>query len=114
MLSISEQKYSQIEKEGLAIIFGVLKFNQYLHARKFKLVTDHRPLLDIFGQNKPIPQFSANRLRRWAVILSSYQYEIEYVSSNQNIADSLSRLPSCKQGWNSEDVEVDYECFFVF
>lgn len=107
MLTASEQKFSQIEKEGLAIIYGVLKFNQYLYARKFRLVTDHRPLLAIFVENKPIPQFAANRLRRWAVILLNYQYELEYVPSDKNIADSLSRLPSHKTEPSKEDVEVD-------
>lgn len=112
-LTSAEQKYSQIEKEGLAIIFGVLKFNQYLYCKKFTLVTDHKPLLSIFGQNKGIPQFSANRLRRWAVILSNYDYEIEYVKSKKNYADSLSRLPCENTNLETkEDMEIEYIHFF--
>lgn len=34
--------------EGLAIIFGILKFNQYLHKKKVKLVTDHTSLTAIY------------------------------------------------------------------
>lgn len=83
-----------------------------MYGRKFKLVTDHRPLLAIFGQNTQISQFSANRLRRWAVILSNYQYEIEYVPSNKNVADCLSRLPCKESGSNVSDTEVDYACYF--
>lgn len=113
VLNKAEQAYSQIEKEGLAIIFGVLKFHQYLYYKKFTLITDHRPLISIFGSNKGIPQFTANRLRRWAVILSNYQYDIQYVQSGKNCADSLSRLPCnvdvCCQ---SEDIEMDYCNFF--
>ncbi|KAH0817241.1 hypothetical protein GEV33_005549 [Tenebrio molitor] len=61
----------------------------------FTLVTDNKPLIAIFHPTKGIPQYSANRLRRWAIILSNYQYKIEYVRSDRNSADFLSRaLPT--------------------
>ncbi|XP_044746897.1 uncharacterized protein K02A2.6-like isoform X1 [Coccinella septempunctata] len=70
--------------------------------------------MTIFGQNKPIPQFSANRLRRWAVILSNYQYEVEYVKSENNTADALSRLSESESDSlsNNDDVEFPY-CNFL-
>lgn len=109
-LSKSERSYPQIEKEGLAIIFGVLKFNQYLYNKKFTLVTDMRPLVTIFSPNKAIPQFSANRLRRWAIILSGYQYDIEYIASKKNTADWLSRLPNKNSNdfFETDNVDIDY------
>ena len=47
----AEKNYSQIEKEGLAII----KFHRFIHGRSFILQTDHKPLLAIFGSKKGIP-----------------------------------------------------------
>ena len=48
-LTKSEKNYSQLEKEGLAMIFGVKKFHQYLYAnnKPFYIVTDHKPLLGL-------------------------------------------------------------------
>ena len=42
-LSAAEKNYSQIDKEALALVFGVQKFHPYLYGSKFVLVTDHKP-----------------------------------------------------------------------
>lgn len=92
-LTAAEKNYSQIHREALAIIFCVKKFHQYLYGRKFTLRTDHKPLVSIFGPNAGIPTMTASRMQRWAVILSAYDYDIEYIKTNENCADGLSRLP---------------------
>ena len=73
-LTDAEQKYGQIEKEGLAIIFAVRKFHKYIYGRTFTLLTDHKPLLSIFGAKKGIPAYRANRLQRWALVLLAYTF----------------------------------------
>lgn len=92
-LTPAQRKYSQIEKEALALVFAVRKFHKFLFGRRFQLLTDHKPLLAIFGSKKGIPVYSANRLMRWATILLGYNFELKHVSTSKfGQADALSRL----------------------
>uniref|UniRef100_A0A5S6QLD9 RNA-directed DNA polymerase n=1 Tax=Trichuris muris TaxID=70415 RepID=A0A5S6QLD9_TRIMR len=93
-LTETEKRYATIDKEALAIIFGVAKFAQYLVGRRFTLETDHKPLERIFGEKREVPKIASNRLTRWALLLSAYNYEVRYVPAKENApADALSRLP---------------------
>ncbi|XP_008189838.1 uncharacterized protein K02A2.6-like [Acyrthosiphon pisum] len=107
-LSETEKRYSQLDKEALAIIFGVRKFHKFIYGRPFKLVTDHEPLKQIFNPSKSIPQLSAARLQRWVIILAAYNYEIVFKKGESNSnADGLSRLPL------ESKESVDNECCLV-
>ncbi|UYV80094.1 K02A2.6-like [Cordylochernes scorpioides] len=93
-MSQTERRYAQIDKEALAIIFGISKFYKYLYGRDFKIITDHKPLLGIFNPNKPIPQMLSPRMMRWSLTLASYSYQIEHRPGRMNAnADALSRAP---------------------
>ena len=93
-LTATQRNYSQIQREALAIVFALMKFHHFLYGRKFILVTDHKPLLALFGPNKAIPALAANRLARWALMLTQYEYTVEYrKSSHHGNADALSRNP---------------------
>ena len=111
-LSPAQRRYSQIHKEALAIIFALTKFHQFLYARKFILVTHQKPLLNIFSPHKATPALTANRLARWAVTLSHYDYSIEYrQSSKHGNADALSRLPSGPDtAFDEREADVDSVC----
>lgn len=63
-----EKKYWQLDKEAFALIFGIKKLHQYIYMKTFALKTDHKPLVEIFGWKKGIPEMETNRLQRYAVI----------------------------------------------
>ena len=56
--------------------------------------TDHKPLVRLFGHENEIPKIATSRLTRWALILSSYMFKVDFSKgSNNKAADALSRLP---------------------
>lgn len=70
---------------------------------------DHKPLIHIFGDKKRIPTYAANWLQRWAYVLSSFDFDIKYVKSEDNTADFLSRMKSSK----SKIENHNEECIIV-
>lgn len=89
-LSDVEKRYSQTEKESLALVWSVEKFYYYLAGLEFELVTDHKPLETIFKPTSKPPA----RIERWLLRLQSFKFKVIYRSGKDNIADSVSRL--CK------------------
>ena len=87
-LNESEQKYSTIEKELLAIVWACKYFRPYLFGRKFIIYTDHRPLIWLFNLKEP-----NSKLVRWRLRLEEFDYEIAYKKGKYNTnADALSRV----------------------
>lgn len=108
-LNQAESNYSQLDKEALAIVFGVTKHHQYLYGRHFILRSDHRALSYILGDNKGIPVTAASRIQRYAVKLAAYDFKIEFVRSERNcFADALSRLPLSSRERVRDDEEYSY------
>ncbi len=91
-LNQAERNYSQLDKEGLAVMFGLQRFHKYLYGRKCTIVTDHKPLLSLFNELKAVPQMSSPRIQRWAVTLRAYSIIYKAGKDHSN-ADALSRLP---------------------
>jgi len=103
-LSDVEQRYSQTEKEALALVWACERFYVYLSGIHFKLVTDHRPLEVIFGpRSKP-----SARIERWVLRLQQFDYEVVYTPGSYNIADSLSRLSVGSDSQPKRNVAEEY------
>ena len=93
-LSASQRNYSQLEKEALALVFGVQRFHSYLFGHHFELVTNHQPLLALLHQHRPTSAQASARVRRWSLLLSAYEYSITFRNTHAHAnADALSRLP---------------------
>ena len=93
-LTPAEKRYSQLDKEGLAIIFGIKRFHKYIYGRRFLISTDHKPLISLFHDKKPVPQLGSPRVQRWAILLRAYEYNMVYKPGKDHAnADALSRLP---------------------
>ena len=90
----AENNYAHLDKEALAIVFGVKWFYHYLCGRKFTILSDHKPLKHIFSENKGIPTMASSRVQRWALTLGAYDYSISFKPGQLNAsADGVSQLP---------------------
>ncbi|XP_057312326.1 uncharacterized protein K02A2.6-like [Hydractinia symbiolongicarpus] len=86
-LSAAEQRYSQIEREALAILFAIERFKIYLYGITFIVNTDHKPLVALFGKKSNPPP----RIERWVMKLLPYDFIVQFRPGVNNPADYLSR-----------------------
>ena len=87
-LSAVEKRYSQTEKEALAVVWACERFHVYLYGIEFELYTDHKPVETIYSsRSKPCA-----RIERWTLRLLPYKLQVKYLPGEQNIADPLPRL----------------------
>ena len=89
-LTKHELNYSVQELECLAIVYTVKAFRHYLLGSPFeiKVMSDHQSL-----QYLKKGREAGGRIARWAMALSEYNYQIEYLPGKSNLlGDALSRL----------------------
>jgi len=88
------QRYSQLDREGLAVIFAVTELRKYLLGRHCTLVTDDSAIRYIFHPDKGIPTLASHRLQHWASIWAAFDYDIMHKKAEYLVAaDHLSRYP---------------------
>lgn len=97
-----------MDREALAIVFALKKFNYYLYGQSFTLYTDNQALKDILKPKRELPAVASSRLQRWIIFISSYQCNIVHrPASRMRHADALSRLPlDCPT--NVESIQINY------
>ena len=86
-----KRRYSQTEREALAIVWAVERLHLYLFGSGFKLFTDCKPVQLIFNnpKSKPPP-----RIERWILRLQGYEFDVIHTEGSQNPSDFLSRHTS--------------------
>lgn len=97
-LSDVERRYSQTEKEALAIVWSCEHFHLYIYGHPFILVTDHKALEIIWNNPRSKPPA---RIERWGLRLQPYNFKVEYRKGADNPADYMSRHPICSQAGDS-------------
>ena len=87
-MSRREKAYSTMERECLALVWAIKKFQIYLYGKMFVLQTDHQPLVYLDRC-----KISNARIMRWALFLQSYSMHIEAIKGSVNVgADFMSRI----------------------
>ena len=109
-LSDVEARYSQTEREMLAVVWAAEHFHLYVYGSKFHIITDHKPLLGIFKSNKP----ASARIDRWKLRLMPYDCQLLYRPgrNEENRADFISRHPNTSeiQEQNIAEEYANYVC----
>lgn len=92
-INSAEKNYSAIEKELLAIVWGIEQFRPYVFGRHFVVYTDHKPLLWLWNIKNP-----NSRLMRWRIRLEQYNFDIRHTPGRSNqVADAFSRIDTQNQ-----------------
>ncbi|RUS87639.1 hypothetical protein EGW08_004624 [Elysia chlorotica] len=103
-LTESEKRWAQIEKEMLAIVYGLERFDQYTFGREVSVTTDHKPLEIII--KKPLSE-APRRLQRLLMKANRYNFNLNWArGTSLLIADTLSRASICNI---QEDQKDDQE-----
>ena len=110
-LTNTETRYAKIEKEMLAIVYALEKFNQFTFGRYVTVYSDHRPLEAIF--KKPLA-CAPRRLQGMIMRLQKYDTEVHYEKGTEmHIADFLSRayLPSTEHPTGADFEHINMASF---
>lgn len=104
-LSDVETRYSQTEKEALAIVWAVKRLHLYLYSGHFTLYTDCKPVQLIYGNAKSKPPA---RIERWNLRLQGYDFSIVHMKGSQNPSDFLYRHTNLIEKKRQEAMVEDY------
>lgn len=93
-LTKTEEKYPQLHREALAIVWAMERFSYYLLGRKFKLKSDSKALMFMIKhkEHKDVGKRIMSRAEGWFLRLEYFDYIFEHIPGKENIADAPSRM----------------------
>jgi transposase InsO family protein len=110
-LKESEQRYSNVDREMLAVVYGVLHHKSYLWGNKFTIRTDNSAITHLNRQVRS----DNTRALRWYMLLGEYTYTLEHRKASLIAhADALSRYPSAVCTENDHTIGLeDLQCAYL-
>ena len=88
-MTSAEKRYSQTEKDALAVKWAKSRFSMYLlGAPRFTIMTSHKPLIPMF--NKSCAKLPP-RIEKWIMEMQNVDYELVY-EPGKDAADPLDYL----------------------
>lgn len=81
-LTEAQTNYAQVHKKAIAVMFGVEKIHIYIFGYHLKLLTDNSGVKEILNPCSGTSSIAIERLHRWALKLTNYNYEIEHRPGN--------------------------------
>ena len=102
----AETRYAQIEKELLAVLLTLERFNHYTYGNKILVENDHKPLRIVL---KKFLHDAPPRLQRMLLRLQQYDFVFKHKPGKELVvADTLFRAPLPDQ---DPDMEKEITCY---
>ena len=94
-LAPADRNYAQIEREGLAVVFGVTKFHKYVYGRDFAIQADNKPHLGLLKEDKLISPLATPRILRRQTISITYETNLVHRTQMWMVSADYKKDTSC-------------------
>ena len=94
------------------MVRGFLSHEDLLYKAHITVLTDHRPLT---GMLKAAPKAESRRIQRWALALSSFDFEVQYIpGASHYLANYFSRAIDSSADKDDQECELEVGCELSF
>ena len=112
--TLVEQRYPQLDLEALAVDFGLRRFRYYcVGGPPVTVVTDHKPLIGVFGNTRQ----GSIRSERIKLRHQDIRFKLVWIKGSKNPADFTSRhgtpLSAVPRKWRKETTEFEKTVWFL-
>ena len=81
LMTPTEERYAQIEKQALAFTWACERFSDFLVGLRFSIQMDHKPLISLFS-SKP-PEELPVRVQQVRLWMLQFDFTIVYISGKR-------------------------------